>query len=186
MPRADGRAGQKKRRTLAGGIGRAGRQRTQGRTRRDGKKGGAGRHKKNGRAAAVGKKNLLWRKASINKTRVGTAKSRSLQNDRGRCRRQNSSPKENFFNIKAGERKRKIKKGEKDFFEGKVEGGIEQDLLFQANLFEGHELLRQPVPGLVHDAVRALADLLNLLEVVHVDAGHDHLLHRLAPGYTLT
>ena len=46
-------------------------------------------------------------------------------------------------------------------------GGNFCDLRFQLYLLEGDELSGELVPGLVHDAVRALADLLDLLEVLH-------------------
>lgn len=44
---------------------------------------------------------------------------------------------------------------------------VKKDLRFKPNFLQGDVLVGDLVPGLVDDAVGALADLLDLLEVVH-------------------
>ena len=57
-------------------------------------------------------------------------------------------------------------------------GRTSLDLRFELDLLEGDELAGELVPGLVHDAVGALADLLYLLEVLHDDRHRTlHYLH---------
>ena len=52
-------------------------------------------------------------------------------------------------------------------FGGKESERVLIDLRFELDFLEGDELAGELVPGLVHDAVGALADLLDLLEVLH-------------------